>query len=83
LGQCGGTGYKGPTNCVSNLTCYVRDSLHSSCSTYCPKNWQCVENGKIIYLKRCIYGTQKLWHKKLKKIETLFLYPEDFTDNDT
>lgn len=38
-GQCGGLYYKGPTICVSNMTCCIQNSVNSQCFPSCPAGW--------------------------------------------
>lgn len=40
-GQCGGSNYKGPTKCASNLNCYKYNKWYSQCLQKCPCGWEC------------------------------------------
>ena len=44
MGQCGGLGYTGPTNCDTSIyqtQCYAYNAYASYCEPCCPNGWLC------------------------------------------
>jgi len=53
-GQCGGIGYSGSVNCISGLSCFVKDAYYSQCLTSCPTGWHCQCNFINYYVNKML-----------------------------